>query len=74
MSGVKGKSGRKSGEGVFTVRKKTLKNPKKFFGYKVEDYEYEEMRSNLNEYIKENNLKSTTEALKKIFLEVIKCK
>ena len=51
-----------------------MKNPKKFFGYKVEDYEYEEMRSNLNEYIKENNLKSTTEALKKIFLEVIKCK
>ena len=48
MSGVKGKSGRKSGDGVFTGRKKTLKNPKKFFGYKVEDYEYEEMRSNLN--------------------------
>ena len=28
MSGVKGKSGRKSGDGVFTGRKKTLKNPK----------------------------------------------
>ena len=56
MSGVKGKSGRKSGDGVFTGRKKTLKNPKKFFGYKVEDYEYEEMRKNLNEYMKENDL------------------
>lgn len=56
MSGVKGKSGKKSGEGVFTGRKKTLKNPKKFFGYKVEDYEYEEMRKNLNEYMKENDL------------------
>ena len=51
MSGVKGKSGRKSGEGVFTGRKKILKNPKKFFGYKVEDYEYEKMRKNLENYI-----------------------
>ncbi len=72
MSGVKGKSGRKAGEGVFTGRKQTLKNPKKFLGYKVEDFEYEEMRMNLKKYIENNKLKNTTEAIKKIFLELIR--
>ena len=72
MSGVKGKSGRKAGEGVFTGTKQTLKNPKKFLGYKVEDIEYEEMRINMKKYIENNKLKNTTEAIKKIFLELIR--
>ena len=55
-------------------RKKTLNNPKKFLGYKVEDYEYEKMRKNLENYVEKNKLKNTTEAIKKIFLELIKWK
>ena len=68
MAGVKIKHG---GVREGTGRKKTLNNPKKFLGYKVEDYEYEKMRKNLENYIEKNKLKNTTEAIKKIFLELI---
>ena len=55
MSGVKGKSGRKSGDGVFTGRKKTLKNPKKFFGYKLfQGNNIEELEKEVNDSIKKD--------------------
>lgn len=53
-------------------RKKILSDPKKFLGYKVEKHEYEEMKKNLENYVEKNKLKNTTEAIKKIFLELIK--
>lgn len=48
-------------------KKKILQEPEKFMGYKYEKEEVLIMKKNIESYMKKNNIKTTTEFLKKLF-------
>lgn len=64
---MKKSGGKRDGSG----RKKILQEPEKFMGYKYEKEEVLIMKKNIESYMKKNNIKTTTEFLKKLFLEEI---
>ena len=61
------RGGKREGAG----RKKTLKEPAKFMGYNYEKDEVIRMKENVTTYMKKHKLKTTTEFIRKIFLDEI---
>ncbi len=59
--------GKREGSG----RKKILQDPEKFMGYKYEKEEVLIMKKNIENYMQKKNIKTTTDFLKKLFLEEI---
>ena len=63
----KQRGGKREGAG----RKKVLKDPAKFMGYNYEKDEVVKMKENVSNYMKKHKLKTTTEFIRKIFLDEI---